>query len=291
MLAGGDRFTVGDATDAPSRYERFVPDDQRPKYEGWVRATFGPGAAKLGFVPQADTTTSTPSDAREALVATVAWFGRDPELVKQAVDLAGELARPPRRDPRHRAARSPPMPSPNVHAQAPARREDRARSRRAEARCSSRSARCAMPSATRPRSSCCSIRRSTSARRARCSRVSIDRGDARGRRAVLARAQGASCSRACRRTRSPAAAGLMVGCCSPRAATRRRATRPRSTCTEHFAKLSGAKRVIDQGSRRWISASRARKLRRARARGWLSAQARRSSKAPAKPAPAKPAKP
>jgi cytosol alanyl aminopeptidase len=88
MLAGGDRFTVDDATDAPFAYERFIADDQRPKFESWVRATYGTGAAKLGFTAKS-TDDIDAEKARSALVVTVAWYGRDPGLVKQAIEMAG----------------------------------------------------------------------------------------------------------------------------------------------------------------------------------------------------------
>ncbi|HEX5063870.1 MAG TPA: M1 family aminopeptidase [Kofleriaceae bacterium] len=87
LLAGGDRFTVGDALIVPAGMDRFVPDEQRAKYESWMRATFGPGAAKLGLTPQDNDDVDAEANRTE-LVRAVAWFGRDPDLVKQDVDLA-----------------------------------------------------------------------------------------------------------------------------------------------------------------------------------------------------------
>jgi alanyl aminopeptidase len=86
LLAGGDRFTIGDAVTLPLALDRFVEDDQRNKLEIWIRATYGAGATQLGV-------TAKPSDdldverERLDLFTLVAWFGRDPELVKQAVAL------------------------------------------------------------------------------------------------------------------------------------------------------------------------------------------------------------
>ncbi|HEY5947435.1 MAG TPA: M1 family aminopeptidase, partial [Kofleriaceae bacterium] len=87
LLAGGDRFTVGDALVVPTGMDRFVADDQRVKYEAWLRATFGPGAAKLGLIPQ-DSDDIDAEINRVELIRAVAWYGRDPDLIKQCVDLA-----------------------------------------------------------------------------------------------------------------------------------------------------------------------------------------------------------
>ncbi len=87
LLAIGDRFAAQEALALPLAVERFVPDDLRPKYENWLRQTFGPTATKLGFQP-------TPKDdldsetIRSSVVAAAAWQGRDPVLVKQALALA-----------------------------------------------------------------------------------------------------------------------------------------------------------------------------------------------------------
>jgi len=87
MLAGGDRFTVGDAVGFAASFDRLVADDQRAKYEGWIRATFGAGAAKLGLVPQSGEDLDAES-VRQALIHLVGWLGRDQDLVKQATDQA-----------------------------------------------------------------------------------------------------------------------------------------------------------------------------------------------------------
>jgi alanyl aminopeptidase len=87
LLAGGDRTTVGDALDVPVSLDRFVADDQRPKYEAWVRQLFGPAATKLGMIPQ-DSDDLDAESMRYDVMRAVAWHGHDPDLVKQASDLA-----------------------------------------------------------------------------------------------------------------------------------------------------------------------------------------------------------
>ena len=87
MLTGGDRFTVGDALGLPLALERFVADDQRAKYEAWLRTTFGPGATALGVLPKQNEDLDAESE-RESLFHAAAWSGRDPELVTQAVAAA-----------------------------------------------------------------------------------------------------------------------------------------------------------------------------------------------------------
>ncbi len=87
LLAGGDRFTVADSLIVPVGMDRFVSDDQRPKYEAWLRATFGPAAAKLGLSPQ-DNDDVDAEQNRGEIIKAVAWHGRDPDLIKQCVALA-----------------------------------------------------------------------------------------------------------------------------------------------------------------------------------------------------------
>ncbi len=91
LLAGADRHTIEDATSLAASLDRFVADSQRPKYEEWMRQTFGPGAAKLGMLPKPGDDLDAES-SRGDLLRAAAWYGRDPELVKQCVRLA------PRRD-------------------------------------------------------------------------------------------------------------------------------------------------------------------------------------------------
>lgn len=87
LLAGGDRYTLNDALSVPLGLERFVADDQRAKYEAWIRSLFGPAAGKLGLVPRDSDDLDTES-VRGDVIKAVTWNGRDPELVKQCVELA-----------------------------------------------------------------------------------------------------------------------------------------------------------------------------------------------------------
>jgi cytosol alanyl aminopeptidase len=87
MLAGNDRFTVGPAVALPSGLGRWVPAELRPKYQAWLRTTFGPAARKVGLVPR-DADTLDTEATRNDLIRTVAWRGRDPALVAEAVKLA-----------------------------------------------------------------------------------------------------------------------------------------------------------------------------------------------------------
>jgi len=87
LLAGGDRFTLNDALGVPLGLERFVAEDQRTKYEAWVRGLFAPAATKLGLMPR-DTDDLDTESVRVDVLRAVAWTGRDPELVKQCVELA-----------------------------------------------------------------------------------------------------------------------------------------------------------------------------------------------------------
>lgn len=89
LLAGGDRFTIGSAVGFPLGLDHIVDDNQRAKYEAWVRMMFGPGAAKVGIMPK-DSDDLDAESTRAELVNAAAWHGRDPELVKQAVELAAK---------------------------------------------------------------------------------------------------------------------------------------------------------------------------------------------------------
>ena len=53
QLAAGDRFSVGAAVGVPLGLRRFVPDELRPAYEGWLRRTFGAAARNVGLSPRA----------------------------------------------------------------------------------------------------------------------------------------------------------------------------------------------------------------------------------------------
>ena len=89
LLAAGDRFAIDEVTDLVDKtLSRFAGSDQRAKLEAWRRATFGPGAAKVGALPK-DGDDLDAEVSRRALYEAAAFGGRDPDLVKQAVELAG----------------------------------------------------------------------------------------------------------------------------------------------------------------------------------------------------------
>ncbi|HZJ62055.1 MAG TPA: M1 family metallopeptidase, partial [Kofleriaceae bacterium] len=87
LLAGNDRFTVAPAIALPVQLGRLVPPALRPRYEAWLRTTFGPGAVKAGLLPRDNDTLDT-EVMRNDLVRAVAWRGREPKLVAEAVKLA-----------------------------------------------------------------------------------------------------------------------------------------------------------------------------------------------------------
>jgi len=87
LLAGNDRYTVPPALELTTGIDELVPDALRGKYESWLRTTFGPGAAKVGFVPKATDTIDVEA-IRSELISAVAGVGRDPKLVAEAVALA-----------------------------------------------------------------------------------------------------------------------------------------------------------------------------------------------------------
>ena len=87
MLAGNDRFTVGPAVRLATGLSREVPSELRPKYEAWLRQTFGPGARKAGVAPKPTDTIDTEA-TRSELVHAAAMSGRDPQLIAEAVKLA-----------------------------------------------------------------------------------------------------------------------------------------------------------------------------------------------------------
>lgn len=94
LLASADRFTVPEAIGIPTQFEHYVTDELRPKYDQWLRATFGPGAARVGFLPKA-TDTVEEEVTRTSLISTVGWTARDPELVAEAVRLSDKWAELP----------------------------------------------------------------------------------------------------------------------------------------------------------------------------------------------------
>ena len=87
LMAGGDRFTVGPAIALVTGLGRMVPADLTPKYEAWLRKTFGGDAAKAGLLPR-DSDTIDAEVMRNDLIGAVAWRGREPRLVAEAVKLS-----------------------------------------------------------------------------------------------------------------------------------------------------------------------------------------------------------
>ena len=87
LLTGNDRFTVAPAIALPAGLVHLVPGELRPKYEAWLRQTFGPGALKAGLLPK-DSDTLDTEIMRGELIRAVAWRAREPKLVADAVKLA-----------------------------------------------------------------------------------------------------------------------------------------------------------------------------------------------------------
>lgn len=87
MVVGNDRFTLPPALGLPTGFDKWVPSDLRPKFEYYLRTTFGAGAAAVGLTPK-DTDTLDIEEMRESLISSVAWTAREPKLVEQAVVLA-----------------------------------------------------------------------------------------------------------------------------------------------------------------------------------------------------------
>ncbi|CAN5898873.1 M1 family metallopeptidase [soil metagenome] len=87
LLVGNDRFNVRPALGLPTSFDSWVPNELRPKYESWLRATFGPGALAAGLTPK-DSDTLDLQSTRASLISAVAWTAREPKLVEEAVALA-----------------------------------------------------------------------------------------------------------------------------------------------------------------------------------------------------------
>jgi alanyl aminopeptidase len=87
LVAGNDRFTIGAVLDLMAQLELTIPDDLRPRYEKWLRWTFGAAARRLGFLPKPGDTFDI-EERRRKLARTVGWDARDTRLVAEAVRLA-----------------------------------------------------------------------------------------------------------------------------------------------------------------------------------------------------------
>jgi alanyl aminopeptidase len=87
LLAAGDHFSFNAVGDLVERVIDLTQPDQQAKLETWFRATFGPGATKVGLVPK-DGDDWDAEVNRRSFVGLDAYWGRDPDLVKQVVELA-----------------------------------------------------------------------------------------------------------------------------------------------------------------------------------------------------------
>jgi alanyl aminopeptidase len=87
QLAVGDRFSVGAAIDLSIGLREFVPDELRPRYQAWLRQTFGPAARRAGLSPR-DGDNLDVEAARNDLIYAVGDIGRDPPLGADAIRLA-----------------------------------------------------------------------------------------------------------------------------------------------------------------------------------------------------------
>jgi alanyl aminopeptidase len=87
MIVGNDRFTVGPALGLPTGMSDWVPTELRPKFEFWLRTTFGPAALSAGLVPK-DSDSLDVESMRSGLMHSIAWTAREPKLVEQAVSLS-----------------------------------------------------------------------------------------------------------------------------------------------------------------------------------------------------------
>jgi len=86
LLAERHRVATGVATDLATRARRWLTADQQPRFDAWIRATFGPGARALSWQPGARDDIDA-ERSRAALVSLVAASG-DPALCATAVKLA-----------------------------------------------------------------------------------------------------------------------------------------------------------------------------------------------------------
>ena len=86
LLAGGDRHAIRAALGLPLGLDPLVPAALRPRYEHWLRQTFGPSARAAGLTPRPADSLDVEA-SRSALVAAVAWSAREPALIAEAVAL------------------------------------------------------------------------------------------------------------------------------------------------------------------------------------------------------------
>lgn len=87
LLASNDRFTLGAALELPVALDTWVPDALRPKFEYWLRTTYGPGAAAAGLAAKSTDTLDVEMTRRDFLYV-VGWTAREPAVVAEAVQMA-----------------------------------------------------------------------------------------------------------------------------------------------------------------------------------------------------------
>jgi cytosol alanyl aminopeptidase len=86
LLAEHNRFGVFAAMGIAQEARGWLADDQRPRFDAWIRTTFGPLARGMGWLPRAKDDLDAARE-RLALIGLVAWRG-DPTLRAAAVGLA-----------------------------------------------------------------------------------------------------------------------------------------------------------------------------------------------------------
>ena len=158
LLAGDDRFTVEAALGVPVGLERFVPDDLRAQVRVLDAHDVRPGRREARASCRRTATRST-SSSRAARSIGAVGVARPRARISspRRVELAGELARPSRRRSAGPCSRSPSTRAPSSCDADPERGRRTSPIAASATRCSARSLRCAIRSATRPRSRCCSI--------------------------------------------------------------------------------------------------------------------------------------
>ena len=86
LLAERHGVAIGAAVEAAERARRWLAADQLPRFDAWVRRSFGPAARALTWQPRPHDDLDA-ERSRAALVSLVAWSG-DPALRAAAVALA-----------------------------------------------------------------------------------------------------------------------------------------------------------------------------------------------------------
>jgi hypothetical protein len=87
MLVDSSRFSIAQAVALPVGLDTLVPDELRGKYEAWLRQSFGLAEAQTAFVPKEGEDIDV-EGTRGELLDAVGWYGRDPKVVDEALELA-----------------------------------------------------------------------------------------------------------------------------------------------------------------------------------------------------------